>query len=363
MRLASMSEITLEIGKEYPPVGEETEIQAVIDITKKKMLAQKEYQATYPDQHPKGYYPPTRRDQHPKSHGYLTGEFIVEENIADELKVGIFARPRSYPIQIRFSNGSNDPRPDTAGNVRGMAIKIMGVEGAMAIDTPEHQGEQDFVLINDPAFFMKDVIGYLNFFAALDTMNKIKEGTFPLNPDGKPQLEPGMAEKLNQAKAALEIIHTMEAKPVSNLLKITYWSATPYKFGDGAMKFSAVSKNSFAGFDQTDSIDQENYLRDSMARYLAEHDASFDFNVQLQKDADAMPIEDPTKVWDETISPFVKVGTIKIPSQIFDTEDRNQADEKQSFSPWHALEIHRPLGGINRARKMYIELANFRNKT
>jgi catalase len=350
-----MSETKLEIGKEYPPVGEEAEIQAVINITKKKMLAQKKD------------HPPTLRDQHPKSHGYLIGEFIVEENIADELKVGIFAQPRSYPIQIRFSNGSNDPRPDTDGNVRGMAIKIMGVEGSMAIDTPEHQGEQDFVLINDPAFFMKDVIGYLNFFEAIKTQNEIEKsksgkGTFPLNPDGTPQITPEMAKKLAQAGAAREIIHVMEAKPVSNLLKITYWSATPYKFGDGAMKFSAVSKNSFTGFDQTDSTDQENYLRDSMARYLAEHDASFDFNVQLQKDPDAMPIEDPTKVWDESISPFVKVGTIKIPSQIFDTEDRNKVDEKQSFSPWHALEVHRPLGGINRARKMYIELANFRNE-
>jgi catalase len=345
-----MNESKLEIGKEYPPVGEEAEIQAVTESTKAKMLAQKEK------------HPPTLRDQHPKSHGYLVGEFIVEENIADELKVGIFSQPRSYPIQIRFSNGSNNPRPDNDGNVRGMAIKIMGVEGKMAIDTPEQQGVQDFVLINDPAFFMKDVVGYLNFFSAVATMNKIKEETFPLNPDGTPQLTPEMAEKLAQAEATLKIIHVMEAKPVSNLLEITYWSATPYKFGDGAMKFSAVSTNSFEGFDQTDSPDPDNYLRDSMARYLAEHDASFDFNIQLQKDADAMPIEDPTIVWDETISPFVKVGTIKIPSQIFDTEDRRKADEKQSFSPWHALEVHRPLGGINRARKMYIELAKFRNE-
>jgi catalase len=344
-----MNEEKLEIGKEYPPVGEEAEIQAVMEITKKKMLAQ-------------GNSPPTRRDQHPKSHGYLVGEFIVAENIPNELRVGIFAQPRTYPVRIRFSNGSNDPKPDTAGNIRGMAIKVMGVEGEMAIDTPDHQGEQDFVLIDDPAFFLKDVTGYLNFFAAVATMNKMKEGTFPLNPDGTPQLEPGMAEKLTQAKEALKIIGTMEAKTVSNLLKSTYWSATPYKLGNGAMKFSAVPSNSFTGFDQEDSTDKDNYLRDSMARYLAKADASFDFKVQLQKDADAMPIEDPTKVWDECVSPFVKVGTIKIPSQIFDTEDCKKADEKQSFSPWHALEVHRPLGGINRARKMYVELANFRNE-
>jgi catalase len=339
----------LEIGQEYPPDGEAAEIQAVMDVTKNQMLAQTGR-------------PPTRRDQHPKSHGYLVGEFIVEDNIADELKVGLFAQPGTYPILIRFSNGSNNPKPDTDGNIRGMAIKIMGVEGEMAIDTPEHSGEQDFVLIDDPAFFMKDVVGYLNFFAALATMGKIKEGTIPLNPDGTPQLEPGMPEKLEQAKEALKIIHTMEAKTVSNLLKSTYWSATPYKFGNGAMKFSAVPNNSFTGFDQEDSTDKNNYLRDSMARYLANADASFDFKVQLQRDADAMPIEDPTKVWEERLSPFIKVGTIKIPRQIFDTEERKQADEKQSFSPWHALQAHRPLGGINRARKMYVELANFRNE-
>lgn len=344
-----MNEPKLEIGQEYPPVGEEAEIQAVMEITKKKMSAQKNC-------------PPTRRDQHPKSHGYLVGEFIVEENIAEELKVGIFSQPRTYPIQIRFSNGSNDNRPDTAGNIRGMAIKVMGVEGKMAIDAQDHLGEQDFVLIDAPTFFMKDVVGYLNFFSAIATKSAIEKGTFPLNPDGSPQLTPDMAAKLAQAQEALKIIHKMEEKKVSNLLKSTYWSATPYKFGDGAMKFSVVSNNSFDGFDQEDSIDKDNYLRDSMARYLANADASFDFKVQLQKDANAMPIEDPTKLWEECISPFMKVATIKIPRQIFDTEECKQADEKQSFSPWHALEAHRPLGGINRARKMYIELANFRNE-
>lgn len=345
-----MSAEKLEIGKEYPPVGEEAEIQAVMDITKKKMSAQKNP-------------PPTHRDQHPKSHGYLAGEFVVEENIADELKVGIFSQPRTYPIWIRFSNGSNDPRPDTDGNVRGMAIKIMGVEGEMAIDVPNHPGEQDFVLIDYPAFFMKDVTGYLNFFAALSVMNKMKEPTFPKNPDGTPQLEPGMAEKIDQANEALKIIHKMEEKQVPNLLKSTYWSATPYKFGDGAMKFSAVPNNSLTGFDQEDfGGDKKDYLRGSMARYLANADASFDFKVQLQRDADAMPIEDPTKIWDESISPFVKVATINIPHQIFDTEERKRADEKQSFSPWYALQAHQPLGGINRARKMYIELAKFRNE-
>ncbi len=75
-----------------------------------------------------------------------------------------------------------------------------------------------------------------------------------------------------------------------------------------------------------------------------------------------LPVEDPTVEWDEQESPYVKVATIRIPSQNFNTEERKQFDEKQSFSPWHTLPEHQPLGGVNRARKrIYGELAKFRN--
>lgn len=56
--------------------------------------------------------------------------------------------------------------------------------------------------------------------------------------------------------------------------------------------------------------------------------------------------------WKESDAPFYKVATLTIPQQTFDTPAQNQMCENLSFSPWHALPEHRPLGAANRMRKV-----------
>jgi hypothetical protein len=76
-----------------------------------------------------------------------------------------------------------------------------------------------------------------------------------------------------------------------------------------------------------------------------------------------MPVEDATIVWDETRSCFQRVATIRIPAQTFDTPARVEFAENLSFTPWHALMDHRPLGGINRARrKVYETISRLRHQ-
>jgi hypothetical protein len=134
--------------------------------------------------------------------------------------------------------------------------------------------------------------------------------------------------------------------------------------GNQAIKFSVVPHVTGESFNPDKAADKSNYLREAMTKHLASQDACFDFKIQLQTDAVKMPIEDPTVEWDEQESPYVKVATIRIPAQNFNTEERKCFDEKQSFSPWHTLPEHQPLGGVNRARKrIYGELAKFRNGT
>ena len=96
-----------------------------------------------------------------------------------------------------------------------------------------------------------------------------------------------------------------------------------------------------------------------MINTLSETDVFFDFYIQHQIDAHLMPIEDPTVKWN---SPFIKVGRIRIPMQQFDTDERKKVAENLSFSPWHSLEEHRPLGAFNRARKaIYTAMSEFRH--
>lgn len=104
----------------------------------------------------------------------------------------------------------------------------------------------------------------------------------------------------------------------------------------------------------------DDYLRVNMAQTLNSHEGEFDFCVQFQTDADKMPIEDPTVPWD---SPYIKLATLSIPPQEFDTREQMEFGDSLSFNSWHSLPVHRPLGGFNRVRKrVYEALSRYRHK-
>jgi hypothetical protein len=77
---------------------------------------------------------PDLRKDRAKSHGLLWGEFKVEDNLPEALKVGIFAHPKTYPIWMRLSNAASvekrgQLKSDLDPDVRAMAIKLLQVEG------------------------------------------------------------------------------------------------------------------------------------------------------------------------------------------------------------------------------------------
>jgi hypothetical protein len=141
-------------------------------------------------------------------------------------------------------------------------------------------------------------------------------------------------------------------KKPNNPLNLQYWSMTPYRFGDTACKFSAHPAGLPSPF--TDRTDQD-FLRLNLVQHLAQGFAEFDFLVQRRGDPALMPVEDPTILWPETSAPFIPVARIKIPAQTFDTPAQRAFGEALSFTPWHAMEAHRPLGGINRVRRVVYE--------
>ena len=79
-----------------------------------------------------------------------------------------------------------------------------------------------------------------------------------------------------------------------------------------------------------------------------ENGAQFELCLIPQADPVDDPIENPMVPWK---SEPVAVATIKVAPQVFDTPERMKEAEDMSFDPWHALAEHRPLGGINRARR------------
>ena len=144
-------------------------------------------------------------------------------------------------------------------------------------------------------------------------------------------------------------------------LNIRYWSTTPYLFGEcKAIKYSAIpcEKNT-QPFPKNFT---QNYLKEAMVEQLQDKEVCFDLMVQFQTNPNTMPIEDATILWDEKISPFIKVAKITIPKQKFNTESKMKMCEDISMNPWHSLKTHRPLGSLNRVRKdIYLKLFKLRH--
>jgi catalase len=292
---------------------------------------------------------PAMRDAHAKAHGCVKGTFTIDDNLPDDLRAGVFSLSASYPVWIRYSNGAGTPHDDANGDGRGMAVKLMGVPGGkVLLDVPEaEQNTQDFVMINYPVFFIRNVADYHVFM--------------------QQSLRHKSDEFLADHPHEKSIIDAITSMTVDQVFEQQYYSMSAYRFGEGYAKYTArpVVCDTNAPISESTApapAGDPNYLREAMITWLGEKDACFRFAVQLQTDPSTQPIEDPTIVWDEAAAPFVDVATIRIPQQTFDSEAQGTFCENLSFTPWHAVLDQRPVGGINRLRKdLYVAISKLRH--
>ena len=277
--------------------------------------------------------PKIRRAQHPKHHGLANGELVVDADLPEELRHGIFSDARSYPVWFRFSNGRGDD--DTKPTLHGLALKVTGLEQ----DT-----DQDFLMVDHPVFFIRNLEEYVALFEA-----QVNAG------DGIPLSF--FFPSFSPFRWRIASFFRLRAvrKKLGNVLGVTYFSATPYQLGPHAIKFSLLPHHSNGG--NPARGDDADFLGKRLSNHLKGNSASFDFRVLLQTDPAAMPVEDPTVNWEEAspASAWRKVATIHLPPQVPDSEERQRLAEDIAFSPWNTLDEHRPLGGINRARRVVYE--------
>lgn len=281
----------------------------------------------------------TLRDAHPKNIGCVKAEFTVDPHLREELRVGVFKEPRTYPAYIRFSNAAAKAQADSVRDIRGMAIKLLGVEGEKLLEAEKFETTQDFLVITTPRFLNRDVVDFYGMLNALSGGGLKMVGFF-----------------FNPFDSHLRVLRNLltSLKRQGSLLESRFWSTTPYEYGSKVVKYSVIPHQEEVT--KVPKNPSENYLREAMKRHLAERDAYFDFLVQFQTDPRRMPVEDAGVRWNEKDSPFIKVATIKIPRQEFDSPERMEFAENLSFTPWHSLLEHRPLGSINRARKVVYEI-------
>ena len=298
----------------------------------------------------------------------------VDPHIDKSLQQGVFAEPgKEYKAWIRFSNALK-MRHDLVRDARGMAIKLLGVDGAN-----ETKGctTQDFLLVTHPAFFVTDARQYVDFPSAIFNVRStivlnVRLGRFFF----------GVSPPRFRWRGAWAAMRSL--RWTSSPLVLNYFSQVPFTFGSGrTAKFRVVPRqgpgfwNGLGFFFKVLAYQLtvipgmkhaftcwEHLLRDRLRQSLDSDAAAFDFFVQLgtYHNDPLMPIDDATVRWPEWLSAFRKVATIHISRQQLDPEEVMFA-EHLSFSPWHALTDHRPLGSINEIRRaVYDRIAVLRHQ-
>jgi len=279
---------------------------------------------------------PIQRFNQGRAAGCVRAEFTVLDTVAPEHRVGIFAAPRVYDAWIRFANASS--QSDREKDVRGMAVRISGVTGE---NLAPGESRQDFVLNSHPVMVAASTKDFLDLLRAMDAGGLRQVSYF-----------------LSHPRSAM-IGFQARQQPTSHL-DIPYFSATPYLFGPGrAVKY--IARPCVPSKAPQPATVTDTYLTDALRERLRHGDACFDFGIQFQADARAMPIEDATVEWKEADSPWHMVARIRIPQQDVGNAETMKLCEETSFNPWYSLVQHRPLGSMNRSRReIYQALAEFR---
>ncbi len=295
------------------------------------------------------------RSVHAKSHGILKCELRVLDGLVETLAQGIFAKPATYPVVMRISTIPGDVLDDSISVPRGLAVKVIGVEGER-LSGSEDAATQDFLMVNAPAFAAPTPKGFLGNLKLLAATT-----------DRAPGLKKAASAVLQTLEATIEafgresgIIKTLGGHPPTNPLSETYYSQVPILYGPYMVKVSIVpvSPELLALKDKKIAMSgRPNALREEVVDFFKTKGAEWEVRVQFCHDLQTMPIEDAAVVWPEDKSPYIAVARIVAPPQDAWTDARASAvDDGLSFSPWHGIAAHRPLGAVMRSRKMAYEM-------
>ena len=266
---------------------------------------------------------PRKRGQHPKQQALLRGVFEIGDSVPDALRAGAFAKPRKFDALVRVSTG---PMPkDSDPNPHAMAIKLLDVPGSPC-------GTQDFIMLDQPTFFIRDVAEYVTFF---ETTLK----------------DPAAASYFRNRPREFGLNLTFNVVIASHLER-QYWSEVPIAMDGGAARLTLIPDVS--NVSGRDPATTPNGLRDALEAYFVQdaRSARFVFAAQRYVDEATTPIEDATSVWP---TPFETIATLTLPVQDFTAPEQYAFCENLSYTPWHCVPEHQPLGGIQRCRKRVYE--------
>ena len=271
------------------------------------------------------------RALHVKANLGVEAELEVLSTVPADAKIGMFAEPKTYRALVRYSNGAAAHQPDRKPDVRGIAVKVFGVDGKKVIPGMEDATTQDFLAIRTPSTPVRDADEFIALVRAAQT-----PALLPFRLIGSLGFGRGI-KIIRTALAGFKV-------PTAPLAATTYYSALPISYGPYAVQYAFMPR------DPLTVTRKGGELGDELIERLRDKPVVYDLGVRFYTDPVATPIEDASVEWH---TPLVTVATLTLPAQ-----DATSARGKRiaetidhlAFDPWHARTDLRPLGNMMRAR-------------
>lgn len=291
----------------------------------------------------------TTRGAHARSLACLKGELQIQnQSLPENLRVGLYSKDQQiYKTWVRVSNTSRDPiGPDQNQQTRGFALKIFGVNGPKLIDNQDGQ-TMDMLNIALENFVVADNVDY-------PKVAKEEEGKL------------AMAWRLGVERMWNLLDSVFRSQREQNPMRLEYFSAVPYRLGPAngpkkAIKSRVVLCDPKEG-EKFPSVKHtpDNVVSNILSTIRIAEELCYSLQIQVAGPKDN--VEDSTTGWD---SEYITVAKLKISSKdnlSDNVRGRQEFCENLSFNPWRTLEVHRPLGRTNRARKTtYLMSSMFRH--
>jgi hypothetical protein len=287
--------------------------------------------------------------------------FRISPDLPKDLTVGFLIPNGQYETELRFSNANGVVKTDDSDkDLRGAAIRVK---------TPF--GDHEFLMTNAEPHHAKD---------AREAMAAVVAGTQEgfltgiLGRLGEPHhvflkwLEE-LAKNAANAPAAilylfeqvgveagiriLKTLHKQMGQPVESLATETFWSRAPIAIGavPDPNASVAVKYKLEPVATKSDPAEPNKNLAEELTTRLKGGPIKFLFRVQRYvSPGHDTPIEDASVAW---TSDYQTIAELIIPR---DAKFDDNSIDRSEFNPWHVdLNSFRPLGSMNRARKIVYE--------
>lgn len=144
-------------------------------------------------------------------------------------------------------------------------------------------------------------------------------------------------------------------------------SQSAFRFGDYVANYALFPtsklQKDLANDYITENADSEQHSA-WLREYVQEHNAEFDFKVQLVRNLVEHSVKNCTVEWDEEKYPFETVARVFLlkGQDAFDAQRRVFWEDQMKLNPWYGIDARKALGSVNLRKTLFQRSVARRNE-